>query len=183
MRREIVEKALTENPLKGRLAGANGFMKLSKGTPKKSGWQEQGGGPLRLRVIRAEHLAHGRVAKPTVGCDRKNSESAKGTQQALQRGWVRTGIACELGNALGTGSEQVSNTQLGRGVHRLRRDYARPDVLHWLSHSFALFPIKIDQQLCTCKARTISSADLSVIKTSCTRKMNDLEAVLLRAFR
>jgi hypothetical protein len=25
--------------------------------------------------------------------------------------------------------------------------------------------------------------DLSVIKTSCTRKMNDLEAVLLRAFR
>jgi hypothetical protein len=27
------------------------------------------------------------------------------------------------------------------------------------------------------------NSELSVIKTSCTRKMNDLEAVLLRAFR
>src|SRR5215470_17197891 len=137
MRCEIVEKALTKNPLKGRLASANGFMKLSKGTPKKSGWQEQRGGPLRLRVICAEHVAQGRVAEPTVGCDSKNSDSAKGTQQALKRGWVRTGVASELHNALGTGSEQVSNPQLGLGMHRLRRDYARPDVLHWLRHSFA----------------------------------------------
>src|SRR5262249_13168536 len=59
MRREIVEKALTENPLKGWLTGANGFMQLSKGTPKKGGWQEQGGGPLRLRVIRTEPSLRG----------------------------------------------------------------------------------------------------------------------------
>jgi hypothetical protein len=124
MRREIVEKALTENPLKGWLTGANGFMKLSKGTPKKSGWQEQSGGPLRLRVIRPEHLAQGCVAEPTVRCNGKNSESAKGTQQAFKRGWVRAGIASEFGSALWTVREQVSNTQLGRSVHRLRRDYA-----------------------------------------------------------
>jgi len=61
-------------------------MKLSKGTPKKSGWQEQGRGPLRPRVIPVEHVAQGRVAEPTVRCDGKNSESAKGTQQALKRG-------------------------------------------------------------------------------------------------
>jgi hypothetical protein len=30
---------------------------------------------------------------------------------------------------------------------------------------------------------SIDQQQLSVIKTSCTRKMNDLEAVLLRAFR
>jgi hypothetical protein len=71
MRREIVEKALTENPPKGWLTRANGFMKLSKGTPEKSGWQEQGGGPLRFRVIRSEHVAQGRVAEPAVGCDGK----------------------------------------------------------------------------------------------------------------
>ena len=34
-----------------------------------------------------------------------------------------------------------------------------------------------------CGEEKNSNYDLSVIKTSCTRKMNDLEAVFLRAFR
>jgi len=47
---EVLEEALPEDSLEGRLTGANRFMKLAERPPKKGRREKQGGIALCLRV-------------------------------------------------------------------------------------------------------------------------------------